>query len=443
MANKTKAKPNATASAAFNPLHAVTTDTHNFDLSQFSAEEILSAIYEDGKVDEDGVRIIMKKKLIEKLLSNHEHKIWKGDDGRWRTYLPDPDKPKGRKLVSRATEEDLKELLCDYYRNIEEELKRKNMTLESLFEEWTKQKGKHCSESTIARNKATWKSLYEGEPIIEVPICKLTTEMIADWIDEKISLKKMNQHQYNTFSSVIRQMLDYAKTLGIITVNPLDSIKISRRDLRPEPKKSSETQVFFPEERDMLIKHALDQYKIGRNTEQRFVPLAIAFLLSVSLRRGEVTALKFEDLHGRKLTLARAFSHGADKIEERLKDADGWREVFVTPSALDIIEQVRSERLRLGMPVDGYIFVVNERHQSFYSSLGKMINNYCDELNIPRRNLHSTRRTCASMMHAANVSDLTIQAQLGHKDLRTTQNSYCYDLTKENERYELISQALA
>lgn len=66
-------------------------------------------------VDPDGVRDIMNKKRTEKLLSYHNHKIWKRDDGRWRTFLPDPDKPKGRKLVSRATKDNLKALLCEYY----------------------------------------------------------------------------------------------------------------------------------------------------------------------------------------------------------------------------------------------------------------------------------------------------------------------------------------
>ena len=267
--------------------------------------------------------------------------------------------------------------------------------------------------------------------------------MISDWMEEKIAEKKMNKHQYNSFSSVIRQMMDYAVRISIIDSNPVEIIRIMNRELRPEPKKASETQVFMPDEREMVIRYALEQYKVGRSYTQRFVPLAIAFLLSVSLRRGEVTALRFEDLNGRNLTLSRAFSHGAGEIVERLKDAEGWRNVYVVPSALEIIEFVRSERKRLGLPENGDIFVIDGRYQSFYSALGKMINNYCDELCIPRRSLHSTRRTCASMMHASNISDLTIQAQLGHKDLRTTQNSYCYDLSRDDERYELISQAMA
>lgn len=411
--------------------------------ASYSDSEILSVLFENGIVDPDGVRDIMNKKRTEKLLSYHNHKIWKGDDGRWRTFLPDPDKPKGRKLVSRATEDDLKALLCAYYSDQEEEFRKKSLTMEKLLEDWLAYKGKRFSKSTIERNRSTWKSLYAGEPIVKVPICNLTSDMIAEWMEGKIAIKKMNKHQYNSFSSVIRQMMEYAVKLGIIYSNPVESIKIMNRELRPEPKKASETQVFMPDERDVVIRYALEQYKVGRSYTQRFVPLAIAFLLSVSLRRGEVTALRFEDLNGRNLTLSRAFSHGAGEIVERLKDAEGWREVYVVPSALEIIDLVRAERKRLELPEDGDIFVIDGRYQSFYSALGKMINNYCDELCIPRRSLHSTRRTCASMMHASNISDLTIQAQLGHKDLRTTQNSYCYDLSRDDERYELISQAFA
>ena len=411
--------------------------------ASYSDSEILSVLFENGIVDPDGVRDIMNKKRTEKLLSYHNHKIWKGDDGRWRTFLPDPDTPKRRKLVSRATEDDLKALLCEYYSDQEEEFRKKSLTMEKLLEDWLAYKGKRFSKSTIERNRSTWKSLYAGEPIVKVPICNLTSDMIAEWMEEKIAIKKMNKHQYNSFSSVIRQMMEYAVKLGIIYSNPVESIKIMNRELRPEPKKASETQVFMPDERDVVIRYALEQYKVGRSYTQRFVPLAIAFLLSVSLRRGEVTALRFEDLNGRNLTLSRAFSHGAGEIVERLKDAEGWREVYVVPSALEIIDLVRAERKRLELPEDGDIFVIDGRYQSFYSALGKMINNYCDELCIPRRSLHSTRRTCASMMHASNISDLTIQAQLGHKDLRTTQNSYCYDLSRDDERYELISQAFA
>ena len=171
------------------------------------------------------------------------------------------------------------------------------------------------------------------------------------------------------------------------------------------------------------------------------MPLAIAFLLYVSLRRGEITALRFEDCFERHLLLVQAFSHGSGQIEN-LKDAKGWRKVVMVPQAKEIVEFVRSERERLGLPIDGSIFCVDDRHQSFYSSLGKTISKYCDELHIPKRSLHSTRRTCASIMRKGNVSDTTIQGELGHNDLRTTQQSYLYDMSSEDDLYNSIAKAM-
>lgn len=41
----------------------------------YSADDVLSTIYEQGILDEDGVRLIMRKKHLQFVLSHHEHKI--------------------------------------------------------------------------------------------------------------------------------------------------------------------------------------------------------------------------------------------------------------------------------------------------------------------------------------------------------------------------------
>jgi integrase len=254
----------------------------------------------------------------------------------------------------------------------------------------------------------------------------------------------MNNHQYISFTCIARQILDYAVELEIIDSNPFDRIRIQKkRILKPEIKGPTITQVFMEDERQLLIKYAMEQYDKRRDYVQKFTSLAIAFLLYVPLRRGELVALRFDVLDGNRLVLIDSYSHGTKSLTGRLKDIEGWRTVDVVPPALEIIEKIRQERIRLGLPTDGCIFTVNEKYGSLYSALGKTINNYCDELGIPRRSLHKTRKTCASKMHADGVNDLIIQAQLGHKDLRTTYNSYCYDVTTDAERYRAISASLA
>ena len=409
----------------------------------YSADDVLSTIYEQGILDEDGVRLIMRKKHLQFVLSHHEHKIWQSADGRWKTYITDEESGK-RKQISRESREELENYLYDKYFAEDEELAKKSATMESLYDEWAEYKSLFVSESTIKRDRNTWKALYKEAPIVKKPLVTITKSELERWLLSVVRSKNMNSHQFNNFISVVRQLMSYAEEIGIIENNPAEKIHIQKkRLLKPEVKGPAITQVFMEDERKKLIKHAMEQYDKHRDTVQIFTSLAIAFLLYVPLRRGELVALRFDDLDGNRLYLTDSYSHDMKCLKGRLKDIEGWRIMDVVPPALEIIEKIRQERIRLGMPTDGCIFTVNERYASLYSALGKSINKYCDELGIPRRSLHKTRKTCASKMHADGVNDLIIQAQLGHKDLRTTFNSYCYDVTTDAERYRAISASLA
>ena len=409
----------------------------------YSADDILSTIYEEGILNEDGVRLIMRKKHLQFVLSHHEHKIWQSADGRWKTYITDEESGK-RKQISRESREDLEDFLYDKYLAEDEELAKKRATMESLYDDWAEYKSLFVSEATIKRDRNTWKALYKDAPIVKKPLVSITKTELERWLLSVIRSKNMNSHQFTNFISVVRQLMAYAEEIGIIESNPAEKIHIQKkRILKPEVKGPAITQVFMEDERQMLIKHAMEQYAKHRDTVQIFTSLAIAFLLYVPLRRGELVALRFDDLDGNRLYLTDSYSHDMKCLKGRLKDIEGWRTVDVVPPALEIIEKIRQERIRLGMPTDGCIFTVNEKYGSLYSALGKSINKYCDEIGIPRRSLHKTRKTCASKMHADGVNDLIIQAQLGHKDLRTTFNSYCYDVTTDAERYRAISASLA
>ena len=409
----------------------------------YSADDVLSTIYEQGILDEDGVRLIMRKKHLQFVLSHHEHKIWQSADGRWKTYITDEESGK-RKQISRESREDLEDFLYDKYLAEDEELAKKRATMESLYDDWAEYKSLFVSEATIKRDRNTWKALYKDAPIVKKPLVSITKTELERWLLSVIRSKNMNSHQFTNFISVVRQLMAYAEEIGIIESNPAEKIHIQKkRILKPEVKGPAITQVFMEDERQMLIKHAMEQYAKHRDTVQIFTSLAIAFLLYVPLRRGELVALRFDDLDGNRLYLTDSYSHDMKCLKGRLKDIEGWRTMDVVPPALEIIEKIRQERIRLGMPTDGCIFTVNEKYSSLYSALGKSINKYCDELGIPRRSLHKTRKTCASKMHADGVNDLIIQAQLGHKDLRTTFNSYCYDVTTDAERYRAISASLA
>ena len=73
--------------------------------------------------------------------------------------------------------------------------------------------------------------------------------------------KNMNNHQYISFTCIARQILDYAVELEIIDSNPFDKIRIQKkRILKLEIKGPTITQVFMEDERQLLIKYAMEQY---------------------------------------------------------------------------------------------------------------------------------------------------------------------------------------
>ena len=110
------------------------------DQTGFSVEDILSTLIESNIVDADGVRLAMKKKQLALILSHHQYEIWEGADGRWKTYIPDEDRPEGRKQISRKSREDIEDLLYELYLKEDEEYIRKHSTMESLYDEWAEYK---------------------------------------------------------------------------------------------------------------------------------------------------------------------------------------------------------------------------------------------------------------------------------------------------------------
>lgn len=409
--------------------------------ASFSDSEILSALIENGMVDADGVQSVIMKEKEKIVLKAHTHDIWKGKDGRWKTYIDDEN---GRRQISRSSKSDLTEYLYQLYLQKDKALMREITTMESFYDEWIEHKKVFVSDSSIKRYQNTWNAFYRDADIVKKPLRLIEKEELERWLMTVIRSNNMNFHQYETFTVIVRQMFEYAEEIDIIDRNVMKKIRLPlNRILRPEIKPAAETQVFFEAERLQLIDYAFVQYKKNRDTTQRFTSLAIAFLLYASLRRGEIVALRFDDIRGNQIVLKDSYSHGSKKLNGRLKDARGYRIVYAVPQALEIIEMIRDERIKVGLPVDGFIFTVDERFGSLYSALGKMINKYCEELGIPNRSLHKTRKTCASMMRAEGVDDLVIQGQLGHKDIKTTYNCYCYDMTSDEARYAAITKAMS
>lgn len=88
----------------------------------------------------------------------------KNDKGVYLTYLPAPDKPKGRKPISASTSDKLERKIISFYLKLEmqeqeAEEKEKLSTLRAIYPQWLKLKGlETTATSYIRRIDDDWKA---------------------------------------------------------------------------------------------------------------------------------------------------------------------------------------------------------------------------------------------------------------------------------------------
>lgn len=425
MASITATQPTAIASAAFSP------------------EETLAFLEKNGIIDLRDVENNMRKARKEKILKEHPYKIYQGKDGRWRTHLPDETKKEGRRLIVKTNLDDLETLLCQHYESIRAYQFKNVCTLEDLYPAWIEYKSVHVCETTVIHIKKDWRKYYENAEIVKKPIRSITKLELDTWIHTMIREHGMNAHKYGNFSVILRQMLEFAVDREIIEKNLFLDVRINRRRvLVPEVKKPDHTQVFTKSEESMLIERAWKAFNKRENYVQRYAPLAVIFLFYTGLRLGEISALKFEDITGKKMLVNRLVRFPTGEIVDRTKGAYGSRTVPLIPDATDILDLIRTHRQEEGLDIDGYIFCPNGKPITTYNAIERALKKYCQDLGIEERSPHKERKTFTSALLSNGVSINTTRQLAGHVDERTTLNNYCYDRSDEDEKLAQITYAL-
>lgn len=80
---------------------------------KLTSEALLQFARENGMLDVAQVQAQYEMKKRKEMLEQHNLKIWQGTDGKWRTYLPEPEGK--RRLVKRSTREAIETAVIEFY----------------------------------------------------------------------------------------------------------------------------------------------------------------------------------------------------------------------------------------------------------------------------------------------------------------------------------------
>lgn len=232
---------------------------------------------------------------------------------------------------------------------------------------------------------------------------------------------------HRTSAMPLGAMFSYAQRLGVVVGNPFSKVR--------EPKKPNEVR---PGRGALLVDEV---YELAGLADKQWLSALVVFAAFTGLRRGEVLALRWDDLGDDKLWVRRAVSPMTGLLDTPKNGLE--REVFFPRQARDAV---------MGMPrrADSvYVFpapggkhmypvafarVWEPLRERFHEKLpeGHWLAERRERQRVlrdaepdPRKRLsidqgwlkfHELRHTCATMLVEAGVDDRDVAAQLGHTD---------------------------
>jgi integrase len=179
----------------------------------------------------------------------------------------------------------------------------------------------------------------------------------------------------------------------------------------------------------------------------------VALALATGMRRGELLALRWEDLDldGAKVRIERSLEETAAGLRFKApKTKHGRRMISLPTSAVEALRIHRFKQLELrialgqGKPdADVLVFSTIEGAPLSPDNLSRDWRRVVAAMHMPRVKFHSLRHSHASALIASGLDVLTVSRRLGHGSPVVTLNTYAHLFAKTDEKAaEAIEAAL-
>lgn len=388
-----------------------------------SDKELLNYALENGMIDVSTIQKTIEMNERKKYLEMHNHEVWQGKDGYFYTKVDDETKPGGRRMIKKSQRKAVEDAIVEFYKG-----KSNEPTIESVFAEWTEQKLKYgeIQKQTQERYRVDFERFFTE--VKEKKIRYITEEELEDFIKSSIYDKKLTAKAWGNLRTLINGIFKYAKKKGYSSLSVtsfLGDLDISARSFSKN-KMVDEECVFREDEMHKLVEALSKKITVPN--------LGVLLAAYTGMRMGEVAALKWEDIREDHIYVHRTQiryqgEDGRDIYEVRdfPKTEASIRKVVIVEGLKPILKQLR----RIN-PFTEYVFVKDGeliRKHVFLDCLYRA----CDRAKIPRRGMHSLRKTFATRLINSNIDEAVIKNQMGHTDIGTTKGYYYYnDKTFEN-----------
>lgn len=280
----------------------------------------------------------------------------------------------------------------------------------------------------------TWRQ-YEGmirvhlKPTIgHRPLAKLQGAEVQHLLNQKVRpIGPLSPRSVEIMYTVLFAALKQAEREGLVSRNVAAFAK--------KPKKSQpKMRVLTNDEMQRLLAEAAAD-RLGA---------AIIFMLGTGLRRGELAALRWEDVDLKNRTIH--IAHTVNRVStpngprrtglsvQEPKTAAGRRSIPLPPSTAGVLTSWRTrqteERLQLGAAWQntGLVFTAEEGTMIDPQNINRKLNQLLKRAGIEHIKVHELRHTFATRLLELGVSPKVVQEMLGHATIVQTLDRYSHVL---------------
>jgi len=399
---------------------------------------ILQEAYECGILDatEVAMKIIMTKENFVK--ERHPYSISSRKDGRNITTVKREDEE--RQQISAATYEELISKLYDYYND-----RKRDYTIRDLYEVWIEKRGKQALEDvidikTVKRGEEYWAKYYAGHKLVTIPVKKITTKMLKEFLNDSITTFKLSRKELNNMKTILNAVFMIAMDMEILIVNPMSNVRTDVK-FRSIQKKKDGSKLYLENEMEIL-----EAFLYQQETMEAYT---ILMDFQIGTRIGELVVLTKEDMLDNEVYIHRSeivdlekvdgkYIRKGYKIVEYVKHdiSSGYRTIPLTDKAQKILEEVKQLS-----PNSEYLFMRENGMRMTSRSFNYWLAKYCRDAGISFKSSHCIRRTFASRLFAKGMPLAEISIYLGHEDVETTKG-YIYNYHEIEQNRSYMNKAL-
>lgn len=294
--------------------------------------------------------------------------------------------------------------------------KKNHKTVGEWVEEWVREYLPNIEETTKIGYKTKIRCYikpYIGDILISSLRAEHVQRMVNSMMAQGLSPKNIRD-TYNNVNAAMKK----AVKLHFIPYNPCEAVELPKL-------KKYRAKVYSPDMIQTLLEKAKDT--------DMYLPIFL--LVMVGLRRGELLALRWDDIDFRDniLKVRNNMVRGENGyIIKSPKSESGIRDIHLGQDVMSLLMQERLNYMK-DMNKVGFqnlnLVIRQEDGSPFHpDSMSQKWRRFLEKYNLPKIRLHDLRHSNATALIQAGVSPKVVQQRLGHADVQITLNTYTHVL---------------